>query len=317
LLLGNLLAFGLLASALFLAGETYYRFIYDTSDSIDYTLVSQRWFRQYYVENSAGFRDNLQYAREIEPGQRRISFIGDSFTAGHGVKSVEDRFPNLIRLRHPEWEIHVLARLGLDTGGELELLQKSLRDGYQLDQVVLVYCLNDVADLFPEWRKALEDFVARAKSRPWLWRHSYLLDTLYFRFAVSRNAYLGRYYSFVSAGYRGPLWERQKQRLTEFRDLVRNGGGQLRVIVFPFLNSLGPQYEFQFAHDELNAFWDELKVPHLDLLPVYSHLPPDRITVSRYDAHPNEYAHELAAQKIEEFLRAQLTGAAGHGPQRP
>jgi hypothetical protein len=78
------------------------------------------------------------------------------------------------------------------------------------------------------------------------------------------------------------------------------------VVTFPLLDALGPDYQYKFVHEELDRFWRELNVPHLDLLSVYKDLPPSKITVNRYDAHPNEYAHQLAAERIDEFLKKQL-----------
>jgi hypothetical protein len=306
LIVGNLLVLCFLLTFLFVAGEAYFRFFYDTTDALAYTKASQRWLKRYYVQNAAGFRDNIQYSVTIEPGKRRVSFLGDSFAAGHGVKSVEDRFANRIRRAHPEWETHVLAKLGADTGAELALLKKCVADDYQMDQVVLVYCLNDVADLLPEWDRQLERIFSDVNRGGWVRRNSYFLDTIYHRFKASRDPYIRNYYNFVRGGYRGPVWERQKQRLNAMRDLVQNRGGKLSVVTFPFLHAMGTNYEFQFAHDELNQFWKELNVPHLDLLPIYRDLPPAAITVNRFDAHPNEFAHELAAEKIDQFLKEQI-----------
>jgi len=78
------------------------------------------------------------------------------------------------------------------------------------------------------------------------------------------------------------------------------------VVTFPFFQSQGPHYEYQATHDQLGQFWRELGVPHLDLLPVYEGLPRSKLTVNRFDAHPNGYAHALAAAAIEEFLVDQL-----------
>ncbi len=226
---------------------------------------------------------------------------------GHGIASVEDRFANIIRAAHPEWEVHTLAKIGFDTAEESDLLRRSLANGYQIDQIVLVYCLNDVSDLFPEWKHELETIRERAKQRGWLWRHSYFFDAIYFRWLAWRNPYLNRYFAFVIDGYRSPVWEQQQQRLTEFRSLVPNGGGGLLVVIFPFFQSAGPDYEFRSVHEQLDRFWNEQGIPCLDLLSIYSNLPPSRLTVNRYDAHPNEYAHQLAAKRIDAFLVSQLS----------
>jgi hypothetical protein len=45
------------------------------------------------------------------------------------------------------------------------------------------------------------------------------------------------------------------------------------------------------------------------LLSVYRNLPPARLMVNRYDQHPNEYAHALAADAIGKFLQDQLAAA--------
>ena len=43
-----------------------------------------------------------------------------------------------------------MADLGLDTGGELKLLHSMFEANYECDEVVLVYCLNDIDDADPE-----------------------------------------------------------------------------------------------------------------------------------------------------------------------
>lgn len=290
----------------FLGGELYYRFIYDTTDSIAYTKVSQQWVRRYVVENSAGFRDNIQYALPIAPGKRRVSFLGDSFTVGHGVKSVEDRFPNLLRAHHPDWEVHVLAKLGWDTGMELRELEKYLKDGYQPDLVVLVYGLNDVADLFPEWSAALHKLNDESKQANWLRRHSYFLDILHHRRQVASDPQIKNYYDFVKRGYEGATWALQQQRLIAMKQLVEAHGGRLAVITFPFLQSLGEGYGYRAVHAQLARFWSGLGVPYLDLLPVFDGRSSGQITVNRFDPHPNEAANAMAARAIEPFLMTQL-----------
>ena len=92
LLLGNVTVFIFLSSLLCLGGEIYYRFFYDTTDSLDYTLTSQAWYRRHFQKNTVNCRDNIEYALQIASGKRRITFVGDSFAVGIGVKNVDDRF---------------------------------------------------------------------------------------------------------------------------------------------------------------------------------------------------------------------------------
>jgi lysophospholipase L1-like esterase len=290
-----------------LAGEVYYRFFTDTTDSILYTKVSQRWQERYWHENRDGIRDNIEYALAIAPGKRRITFLGDSFTAAHGVKNIEDRFVNIIRRQHPNWEVHMLAKLGWDTDDEIDYLGASITNGYQLDEVVLVYCLNDVSDLMPARFEGTMRILEDLTHAGWLRNNSFFVNILYYRLKARQEPFMRSYYGFVKEAYRGPLWDEQKERLKKLRDLVEAHGGRLAVVTFPFLHTLGPDYEYQFAHDELRQFWADTKVPHLDLLTVYKDRPPKTLTVNRFDAHPNEYAHALAAQAIDKFLSEQTT----------
>ena len=306
LLLGNGVILLCLLTLALAAGEVYFRFIFDTTDSIAYTKAAKRWMKRYYHYNKSKFRDDIEYALPLPPGRRRVSFVGDSFTVGHGIKNIEDRFANRIRRLHPDWEVHVLASNGADTGGEMTLLDGYTARGYRLDEVVLVYNLNDINDLLTDWMAHLDKMANQIRQRPLICEDSYLLDTLYFRLVIARLPWIRSYFSHVREAYHGEKWEQQQQRLRALRDLVASRGGRLSVVTFPFLNALGPDYSYQFVHDELNAFWREEKVPHLDLLPVFKAMRPAAVTVNPFDAHPNELANALAAERINAFLLEQM-----------
>ena len=115
--------------------------------------------------------------------------------------------------------------------------------------------------------------------------------------------------------YSGPLWEEQRRRLTALRDLVTTNGGRLRVVTFPFLHHWSTGYEYEPVHQQLATLWLELDVPHFDLLTMYRQHAGSDLVVSRYDAHPNRYAHELAADMIDRFLKANTAAADGSGAQ--
>jgi hypothetical protein len=319
LITGNLLVLMFLGSVVMVIGEAYYRYDHDTTDSLSYSKTSQRWFSRHWHTNAAGFRDDVEYADRMQPGKRRVTFIGDSFTAGHGVKDVEDRFANRFRRAHPELDVQLLAQSGWDTGDELAGLKEALDRGYQIDQVVLVYMLNDVADILPEWAVTHQRIMGNAAERPWIQQHSFLIDAMVHWVKLMREPDMRNYFQFVRDGYRGPVWQRQMERLDSLREAVQAAGGHLAVVTFPFLQALGPHYEYQFMHDELNAFWQQRQVPHLDLLGVYHGIPADKLVVNRFDAHPNEYAHRLAAEAIDKFLGSSEppTKASSGGGRTP
>src|SRR5438046_47259 len=84
LLLGNVLVLLFLVTILAVGGEIYFRFFYDATDAINLTKVSERWFQRHCRLNGSGCRDTIEYETRIATGKRRITFLGDSYTAGHG-----------------------------------------------------------------------------------------------------------------------------------------------------------------------------------------------------------------------------------------
>jgi len=312
-LAGNFLVFLFLGATAFLGGEIWFRYFYDGTDAFNSSLASRRWFVRHYQRNNLHVRDNIAYELRLAPGRRRISFVGDSFTAGHGVGDMEKRFGNLVRRAAPEFEVHVLAHPGFDTVLETGLIQLLASIGYEFDTVVLVYCLNDIGDLLPEWQRTLERLNSEAQSPGWLAAHSYFANTLYYRWQARRDPAVRNYFDDMKEAYRGATWAEQRELLASLRKLVSDKGGRLAVVSFPFLHALGPEYPWRFAHEQLDAFWREQGVPHLDLLPVFASQSPASVTLNRWDSHPNELAHALAAEAILKFLR-ELPPDTGRSP---
>ena len=301
--------FGTLVTALclgmvLLGLEVFYRFVYDATDSFALAKTSQRWFARHYQENSWHVRDDVDYQDARTSGRRRVTFLGDSFTNGHGVADVDQRFANRLRAMHPEWDVQVLARDGLDTGAELTLLTRKLAEGYQTDDLVLVYCLNDIGDLIPEWRRTVDALYAEQAAAGFLVRNSYAINFLSLRWRSRSSPEIAGYYPQLVAAYASARWQVQSTRLRRLATLTAAHGIRLWVVTFPFLQLLGPDYPFRVAHERLDALWPALGVAHLDLLPVFAGRPPESLAVNRYDPHPNETAHALAAQAIDELLRA-------------
>jgi len=312
----NVLVFVFLSSVVLLVMESYYRFWCDTTDQFAITRVSQRWLTRHFNQFTSGFRDNVPiYPLKRTPGKRRITFFGDSFTAGHGIPNVDDRFANRIRKMKPDWEIQVMAVNGADTGNEWDTAQWALNQGGELGEAVLVYCLNDITDMDPEWQAAMNRFHS-ATNLPYLCTHSFCLNTWYYRIKGMLDPDITHYDRIILGDYNGPLWDEQKQRLTAFRNLIESHGSQLRVVTFPFFDKLGPHYEYAGVHKKLDDFWREIGVPHLDLLNLYESHRDKTLTVNSHDPHPNEYAHAMAADAILKFLEQTQSGRIAPSPQR-
>jgi hypothetical protein len=67
LVLGNALALIFFLSTLLLLAEIRFRFFMDTTDSIGFTKLSERWVLRHWHTNGAGFRDASSIPRPSNP----------------------------------------------------------------------------------------------------------------------------------------------------------------------------------------------------------------------------------------------------------
>lgn len=310
------LAGTLCAATVLVCLEIHFRFFHDATDAFGLLKTSQRWFDRHYQRNSWQLRDDVEYTFAKPLGRRRVTFVGDSFTAGHGVRDVGERFANRIRKARPDWDVQVLARNGLDTGAEIDALLAAFADGYQSDDLVLVYCPNDLGDLLVEWRRVVDALYADFANAGPLVQHSYAVNYLYFRLLATQRPQLGGYYPRLAAAYQESPWTAQAKRLRSLVRLVRGRGIRFSAVTFPFLNTLGPEDPFAPAYDRLAELWRSLDVPHLDLRPALAGTPAD-LVVNAYDPHPSAHAHALAAAAIARFLDEVATTAHSDRSREP
>jgi hypothetical protein len=314
LVLGNVLFLAFFLSLATLGGEVWFRFVRDSTDSLGFLRATERWFQKHYVKNRDSFRDDVEY--EIGPvpaGKRRVSFVGDSFTIGHGVADVRDRFANRVRAARPGWDVHVLAQNGLDTAAELDFLSKRIptykSGAYRYDVVVLVYCMNDIADVGPGIDEIAQSLKKRTV-RGVLAENSDLFDFLRLLSIRDSDPEVRGFMPGLARLYEDDVtWDAQKKQLRALRAAVESRGGKLAVVTFPFVGLLGESYPFREGHRRLGEFWAAEGVPHLDLKAIFDAHAPGDLVVNRFDGHPNERAHAMAADAMLPFLDGVVSGA--------
>lgn len=318
LVVGNLLVLLLALSTLLWAGETYYRFVYDQTDSFSLTLTSQQFVARHYPANNWGLCDNVDYTGPADPTRRRLTFLGDSFTVGYGLADIDQRFVNRIRAgRGGEWEIQSFAQIGADSADQLRDLRYFVDErNVHLDTAVLAYCLNDISDITPQWQATLERMLQQYKEElPFPLDQSYFLNLYYFRLYAARDPAVANYYSDLIEAYDGEIWDVQAQRLRDFAAFCREREAGLLVVIFPFLQRLGAEYPFAAAHEKVARLFAEEQVPTIDLRPLYERYDEEELRVSIYDAHPNAFAHQLAAEAITTLVLENMGPPRTSAPQ--
>ena len=306
--------------ALLTGSEGLFALLVDHSDAFNQTNISRRWF-DLHIEaerNEFGARDRQPFPRRPPENRYRIGFVGDSFTIGHGIDRMEDRFSDrtqaALEAACPgKYTVANLADPGLEVSQIEARIHGILEAGYQLDTVVYVICLNDIEGYDPRTQQAIGR-LQESQPQSFLLTHTYLLNWLYYRWVQVTQPGARDYFPHLAESYRGAPWEGMRSSLDALHRRCREHDADLRIVLFPFLTDLGETTPFAAAQARIAEWCDEHEVPLLDLRPVLRPHAAERLTVNAFDAHPNERAHALAAEAIVGTLLDDLLDCSPREP---
>jgi len=300
LVAGNLLVLVSLLWTTALAGETYFRYVYDQTDSYMLMLTNLAWLHRHVHLNAQGYR-SAEFGAERRPGVARVAFVGDSFTMGFGVRDAADAFPQRVgaalEKRFPgRYEARNYGLPGFTTGHEARLIA-DLVSRREVDQVVLGYCLNDTDDLLPPGRGFGREMLRKPFWSPP--QASMLADFVWFRLRMADDPRVKSFFDWELEAYTDPrIWSVQCERFRAIAETCRRAAVRLDVVIFPFFTGWGAGYRFGPAHAALAAGWKAAGIDVIDLSDAYRGIPGEDLMVNRFDAHPNERAHEIAARVV-------------------
>ncbi len=279
--------------------EAYIRYVFDESDSLGFLRVSGRWFQRHVTVNADNYRDR-NFSTQKKPGTFRIGVIGDSITFGYGIKDPEKRFSNILekKLREAgvEAEVYNLGRPGYDTHNQLTQFAKL--DQFNFDMIVWQYFFNDAQ---PPYGRGSELFIKnreQGKLASWLSDHSYFFDYIYWRIMVRYNrtfSALGD--ADLQAYHDRKNIDNHKRDITAFIWNATHKGEDLLVIIFPYLYLL-PDNPMEEERTLVRQIFRQRGVATIDLLEDLKGRRALDLVGSKYDYHPNEYVHQLAAERL-------------------
>lgn len=283
----------------FMAAELFFKLFFAQTDDLNFTLASKNWFERYWQVNSLGYRD-VEWTREKLENKTKIIIVGDSFTAGYGIKNVEDRFANVLAHKlGDDYAVMVVAENGTETGGEIERIKAY---PYAPDILILQYYINDIEDAA---RKKNMQYSAPKLYPPpalrSLVKNSYALNFLYWRSVrLGPHIWQNDYLSWVQSIYDDPniWWLHQQELLTIYEGALAERI-DLIVVVFPALTNVEETRDLTAR--VVNLF-DERNVPTLDVAELVENMPPQELVVSPLDAHPNEWLHAKIADELYQMV---------------
>lgn len=244
--------------------------------------------------NSGGMR-GPDVAQIPEEGTFRIAVIGDSIAMGWGVEEKEI-FARKLEIKvsqlYMDHDMGNVEILNFGVGNyNIEDDYKILREkvlGYQPDVVLLSVFINDA-----EPGKLIKKNLLYKKScfAVWLWGR---LDSLC-RKTGFRSDFREYYRNLYIPG--GGGLKRMRESISRISSICRQNNITLISVILPELHQL-KDYPFLDIHTVLESIFSNNGVPVLDLYPSVEDIAPEKLWVSRDDAHPNELAHAYYAEAI-------------------
>jgi hypothetical protein len=265
----------------------------------------------------------VEYRREIEgvrgprirqfpaPGVARVAGVGDSFAFGEGVAFESSLFAAMQRRASARVEMVNVAESGADFALDVEQVEWAF-DQLSCSRAIVVYVPNDVG-LAPELEArhdAVFDLInvrtaelAGETTRPWWARASRLGAFVHDRSRMSAVT------AKTLQNYRDAYDpERNGAELAVLRDrfarLARHAGGPVVLVLYPLMYELR-DYPLADVHRRVAAMARAEGLAVLDLAPAFAGEDERDLWVHRLDHHPNARAHDLAAEAVVDWLRAE------------
>lgn len=262
-------------------------------------LCTRGWFEKYWqpLISPYDFRDSQTVDKEAIEGKVHISFLGDSFAAGQGIKDTHDRFPDLVREQLPaDWCVFNHAYCGADTWDELMVMDKMPYEDIHPRVVVLQWFVNDIegaaSRLGLEYVPELP--LMQIPLLNLLIERSYFFNYLYVHTPWQTDFGYGK---FLKAAYGNPSVNGQYEK--EFAQLVswvtETEQAQLLVVLFPSMSRPEASREYLSYAQELSI---QHNLPVIDMTETVLSLSPQERRVNAFDDHPSKKVHALTAEAI-------------------
>jgi lysophospholipase L1-like esterase len=310
----------LIAGVLLIAGEIFFRTVYNetwyegfSSDRIEHVVRLSD-----IPLNSKGLRD-AEYDNPKTLETFRILVLGDSFTFGSGIKRIEDLYAKILEQKLNESKIlgdnirFEVLNGGLQnkiTGDWLELLQ-SIVTSFKPDMLLVVFSLRDgckYSDLHEVFRKTQIELKER-NEKLLLYRHSSLFKFIKNR--IDMREISKKHIESFNSWYIGSPeqtieWESAKMNVLKMRQIANENKASFYFVIFPILFELNDNYPFNPIMKALQSYLKQNQIDYLSLFDSFKGKSGPSLWVSKYDQHPNEEGHRIAADAIFSYVSNKI-----------
>jgi hypothetical protein len=266
------------------------------------------WGKKYWNPiNNLGYRDE-----QPNKNENTVFFIGDSFTAGWGVKDIQDRFGETaaMELNKKGKKINEinLGRYGADTRLEYHLFEKFIsKTGIKPDQVVLQFFVNDVDKFIPKNKKCVSIPDSKPRWKNILIEGSYLvnyINSLY----PSNNSNLKtlkecEYTEQLKYVFNtDSIWNKEEYQLNKFKNFSTKNKIPLTIIFFPFMEDLKVAKELNIEN-RITTYCKQNKIKLLNVTKLLDKVPREKRQVSVTDSHASAEVHKIVGKKLATIIK--------------
>jgi len=254
--------------------------------------ASQIWWEKYWNPvNSLGYRD-----QEVnrEPGKMNMLFVGDSFAAGHGLKTVDERFSNITANRlGDKFNVYNLGVSGADTRDEAQRLKTF---PVKPDVIVVQYFPNDIEKVGREKGLSLSGALPYADVNGpalTLVKRFYLPNFVYWQLP---HTSFNTFEKFVQTAYTDTTvlnaHLRDMGKMIAYRDSTK---ARMYAVIIPFLFQLDKSERYT---KPVENYLKEHGVTVVTLTQEIKAIPERERVVGRNDGHGSARLNAVIAEKL-------------------
>ena len=262
-------------------------------------LASKLWFKKYWKTNHFGFRND---PFNISKKNNCIIFLGDSFTAGHGVK-INERFSDIIKNELQDYEV---INLGVNGSNSKEQFS-TLINYFEIEKrnvplLVYQYFGNDIESSYTKNKTFFLKNNDTKKSILYdlIINNSFFINYVYWLFPQKNNV---EYKNELTKYYlNSVILKRHLKEVNKITDFCLKNKIQLITIIFPFMDDFESSQTIY-----IDRMKQHLKGRDISIIDVSAFKFENKsLVVNNSDAHPSAYVHSIVADTLAKIIKKKL-----------
>jgi hypothetical protein len=239
--------------------------------------------------NNFGQRDKDYDEELLKKFDKTFLIIGSSIPLGWGVER-NKTFSNLLNeysaKNKKKW---IFINGGIGNHNTDRYVNNYLKNWSHLgfNNIIIMYFVNDTEILE---NKETNFFIKHTHLGVFLWKFYNSLNS-----SLKKENIESYYKNIYEKNYPGFI--KTKQQLKNINNHCIKVKIKCTLVNMPDIHQLNP-YKLNFINKKIEEFTKEINLRYIDLLPEFENVDETKVWNKYQDPHPNEFAHEIIANKI-------------------